>query len=266
MPDEIENEQSTVEPVEDEDDEELEDEELEDDGDEGDDGDTSNPDDSLDGGSGADEGEQPKPEAVVPTGKALLELLAGDTDAQEELRNVMTGFLQEQQAQAASAADLAEWQSLIEKGDNEAIGQRVLTRLQEGAARQKVTDEILQEQFQPLYRQLFATDELKNLTAEEKLDLDPGKYSSDAAFLAKLVSTVTIKRAEAKFEEEVTKRIAARDEAAKNGATAGKVKRPGLGATPAVVAGSAPKRSAAERITAGLQKAMGLDSIDDDDD
>jgi len=225
----------------------------------------------TEGGSGSTEGtstEAPKADVTVapPAGKALLDLLAGDPEAQKLMASTLQDMIADNARTAETAAQTKEFTELVEKGDYAEVGRRIIERTQSQQARDAVADEVLKEVFQPVYADLFAQPELQNLSAEEKEALNPAKYDTDAHYVRRLSEVVQEKRFAKLVEDEVTKRIKARDDAAGNRKTADQAKR-GTGtaptAVPQVVGGTS-----GERISRGLRVALfgegGSDDGDDD--
>lgn len=252
---------------------ELEDgEEVEDTDDSAVDGEDSS-EDNVDGGSGA-EGEEDSeeesddaPTAVAPpTGKALLDLLAGDTDAQAIMQRTLTDMMAEQQRSAAAQAEAKEFQDLIEAGDHAEIGRRVLDRMTQTQTRSKVAEEVLRETFLPIYAELYAEPEMKNLTAEEKDALNPARAKSDAHYVRTLEQFIQAKRTNAAIEAEVTKRIKARDEAAGNRTVAEKARQRSISGSPSGTAMSGTGRDSRSMIATGLRSVFGVSTAESDDD
>lgn len=234
------------------------------DGDESSDGD-------LDGGSGAgDEGETPKPEVTKPTGKDVLELLASDPEAQTLMASTLQQIMQENARSADAQAQAKEFQDLIDKGDYAEVGRRIVERTQSSAAREQVADEVLKEVFQPVYADIFAQPEMKELTTEDKEALAPAKFDSDAHYVRALEGFLQTKRFNKAVEAEVEKRIKTRDEASGNRETARTARTKSPAATASAVGATTGRSSSGARISAGLQHlfagAGGTDAYDGDDD
>jgi hypothetical protein len=228
------------------------------------DGDASG--DDGDGGSGQDD--SPAVDAVpAPTGRQILDLLAGSPEAQQEMANVLQEIMAANANSAAAQAEAKEFSDLVEKGDYGEIGRRIVQRSQDQAVRDRVAGEVLLEEFKPVYAEIFAEPELQNLSAEDKASLDPKNFS-DAQYVRALTKFVQTKRTEAAIEAEVEKRIKIRDEAAGNRDTAGKVKNKSVGASPGGTQGTGPARTSRELIASGLRSVINppADGDDDDDD
>ena len=223
-------------------------------------------DDDADGGSGSADGETAA-EVVVkpPTGKDLLELLASDPEAQTLMRSGLEDMIAQRARESAATEESKEFSELIERKDYAAVGERLVERARMSQAREAVTDEVLKEQFAPVYADLFSQPELKSVTAEEREILDPAKFDSDAAYTLALGSFVLGKRHAAAFEAEVTKRVNAKLEADGNVATGAKVTKKSIAGAPAATGPVTGKVSSSDLIKHGLRQIFEPDSIDDDD-
>lgn len=232
-----------------------------------DDGDPS--DSNGDGGSGDTEGDESLEGHVAsaPTGKALLDLLASDNEAQQLMAYTLQNMMQENAHSAAQQAEAQEFNDLVEKGDYNEIGRRLVDRATTAKARESIADEVLQEQFRPVYADLFAQPELQSLSAEEKEALSPQRFSSDAVYVRAVSEFIATKRFSATVEAEVEKRIKARDEAAGNREAAGKAKSKSMAASPGGTEGSGVARGSRDLIGLGLRQAFfGGEAGDGDDD
>lgn len=252
--------------IDDDDDEVLDEDSEEDAGDDesADDADDAS-DDGGDGGSGDVKDDASVASAVKPTGRELLELLAGDPDAQQLMASTLEEIMAENAKSAAAQQEADEIQELIKSGNHAELGRRVAERLQNQQVRQRVADDVLQETFRPVYADLFAQPELQNLSAEDKETLDPKKFASDAHYVRSLTEFIGAKRHEAAIEAEVQKRVAAALEAASNRETAGRVKRKSVGASPGGTEGSGPARTSRELLHHGL-RAVFEPMVGDEDD
>ena len=220
----------------------------------------------TEGGSGdADDSKEPEASVIKPQGKALLELLAGDSDAQKLMASTMKDIMAENARTAASAAEAKEFQELIDAGDHAEIGRRILERTENAKVRESVADEVLEGVFRPVYAEIFSQPEFQTLTAEEKETLAPTKFASDAHYVQALSSFLTAKRTESAIEAEVERRIKVRDEATGNRKAADVAKTKGVGATPGSSAPGGQSTDSRSRIARGLKAALGTDDDDDDE-
>lgn len=205
----------------------------------------------------SDVSEQEKP-VVAPKGKDLVDLLTEDPEAQQILDKKFEDAVRKLRAEQTSKAEAEEFQALIDKGDYAEVGKRLVTRQQEQAARETVTDEILNEVFTPVYERLLAQPEMKNLTAEDRERLDLNKFSSDADYVVAIQNFINEKRAEKTIQAEVDRRVKEVLESKSNQQVAGKVAEPSLSASPASTEqSSGPRRSSSERLHDGFIKAFG---------
>lgn len=219
------------------------------------------------GGSGASTDSESKEDvAEKPTGKALIDLLAGDGEAQTLLTSTLQSMLQEQSRTAAAKEQAEEFQKLIKEGDYAEVGRRVIERTQTEQERERISDEVLQGVFQPVYADLLAQPEMKALTAEEKLSLDPSKYDSDAHYVRAITSFIEGKRYEAKVEAEVERRIKTRDEAEANRKTAALAGSKSSGAMPGASGPGGANRTSGDLIREGLRTLYGGNTATDGDD
>lgn len=181
-------------------------------------------DDEVGGGEDDEAEEVETPSVVKPTGADLLALLAEDPDAQTLMANALTEMQSAKERDAQTEAERAAFNKLVETEDYAGIGKTIIEQQRRDAARSAVTDEVLKEQFTPIYQDLLSQPEIKTLTAEEKLALAPKNFNSDAAYVKRLAEVVTEKRMEAKVEERANARAKELIEAARNGDVAAKAK------------------------------------------
>lgn len=228
--------------------------------------------DDTEGGSGDSEGDadeddlEPAAEGTVvpPTGKAILDLLASDEEAQAIFSQTINNMMAENARTAEAQKEAAEFQELIKNGDHAEIGRRVLERATAQQNRSQIADEVLRETFQPVYTELFAQPEMQELTAEEKETLNPQKYASDAHYVRAVTEHIQTKRFNKAVEAEVEKRIKSRDEAAKNRKTADVAKTRSVGASPSATQPSNVTNSRG-LIAAGLRGFLGESTAESDD-
>lgn len=238
-------------------------EEIEDEDDSGDDADdaTDASDDSdgdQEGGSGSDDDDKSSEEAPkLPTGRDLIDLLAGDTEAQTLLRDTLAQMRDESTRSAEAQAQAQEFTELREKGDYAEIGRRIVERTESQTAREQVADEVLNEVFQPVYREVLSQPEFKDLTAEDKERLAPAKYDTDAHYLRALVEFRDEKRFEAAVEAEVQKRVKTAKEAEGNREVAAKTKGRSVSASPATSGPVGGPKTSSEKLRIGLRAAFG---------
>lgn len=257
-------------------DQEVEEEEPEDTGEGDTEGEESaaegdNPDDT-EGGSGDSEGdedeesdESPEASVVPPTGKAILDLLASDEEAQAIFSQTIQNMMAENARTAEAQREAAEFQELIKNGDHAEIGRRVLERATAQQTRSQIADEVSREMFQPVYTELFGQPEMQNLTAEEKEALDPRKAANDAQYVSTVTRFIENKRFEKRVEDEVAKRLKARDEAEGNRKAASTAKRTSVGASPAATSPTAVTNSRG-LIASGLRGVFGGEAVESDED
>lgn len=234
--------------------------------------------DDSEGGSGADEDDEESeededseesPEAShqpALTGQALLDLLAGNTEAQGLLSQTLQSMMAESARTAAAQAEAAELQQLIKDEKYDEVGKRIVERTQMDAARAQVEDTVLKQQFAPVYQDIFAQPELKVLTAEEREKLHPSKYNSDAEYVRGLTSFIEGKRFESKVQAEVTKRVEAELKARANGESSARSKTRSVAAGPGATAELAGARqSTTDLIRQGLRATFEPGQHDDDE-
>lgn len=264
------SESETEEPV--EDDEETEDEEDTEDEDESEDDDSAGEaDESGDDDSDESTAEQPAAAAVgtvvAPTGKDLVDLLAGDEEAQRLVSISLEDMMAERARTAEAAAEAAEFQGLIDSGDYRTIGERIVQKAQMEQARATVSESVLKEQFTPVYTEIMAQPEMQKLTADEREALNPTKFRSDAHYVMALQDFITTKRANTAMEAEVQRRVKAITEGEKHVAAAAKTtKRSISGVMPASTGPVEDRRTSSELIKSGLRRIFEPDSIDEDED
>lgn len=215
---------------------------------------------------GEPDGEQPGESSVPrPTGRELLELLAQDSTAQELMQAGLAELQARQAAEAAAKKDAEQFAELVKNEDYAGIGQAVVERQRKQEARASVKDDILHEEFDGVYKDIFAQPELQNLSAEEREKYAARNFPNDAAYVRALSHLISEKRAEARIEAEVEKRVKTRLEAGKNADTARKAAT-AVGKTPAVVGEGGASMSSSDRIRRGFATVFGLPGGDPEDD
>lgn len=223
-------------------------------------------DDTTVGGSGskgeASANAKPADGAVRPTGQDLINLFAEDPVAQRLMATALENLRSEEAANEKARADAEAFRELIEKEDYAGIGQQLVERHRKEQARSEVAEDVLREQFAPVYTKLFAQPEMQNLTADEKASLNPQKFGSDAEYVTELQNFIANKRYEAKIEAEVERRLTTRRTAAENEAVAAKAKKATVGATPGASGEATLYKSSADKIKAGLRAMIDPDGED----
>lgn len=219
---------------------------------------------TKDGGSGATDAKTPVVGAR-PTGKDLLDMLAGDDEAKTLMSRALEEARVQREADEQARKDQEEFQALIDAKDYSAIGERLVERQVKEKARSEVADDVLKEQFEPVYTRLLAQPEMADLTAEEKESLNPRKFKNDAEYVTGIQDFIANKRFEARINTEVEKRFKARLEAKGNEEVAAKAKV-SVGATPKGVGDNGMKHmSSADKIRSGLRAIINPDADGDDD-
>lgn len=242
--------EDTSEELEDEEGDEVEESEL--------DESSSDNEDVVEAADQTDSDEKPEEKPVVaPTGKDLVDLLTADPEAQKIFSKKLEDAVKEYRKAETTAKEREEFQSLIDEGNFAEVGKRLVTKQQEMDAREKVSDEILNEIFTPIYEKLLAQPEMKGLTAEDRERLDMNRFNSDAEYVVAIQDFIHEKRADAKIQAEVDRRVKEALESKGNQEVAGKVAAPGLGASPSVTEDSTVHRTSSERLHAGFLKAFG---------
>lgn len=257
-------------PLDDEDLGDVDDSEDEDEGTDEED-DSSDTEDNAEGGGG-DEGEGDNPEdpkePVVPalTGKALIDALTQDEEAQSVFQSMVAEYQRQQAAEAASQEEREAFDKMVADEDWEGIGKAVIAKQQRDAARESVAEEIRAAEYRPVYQELLSQPEMQTLTAEDREALHVSKYPSSAAHIKAMTEFILGKRAEAAIEAEVQKRVAAAREADKNREGASKAKTPSLaGRAPTPLGPVGERANSADLIRAGLRGIINPDADDDDE-
>lgn len=249
-------------------DEEVEDEEVDDTEDEDTEDDESSDDnDDEVGGGGEGEGETPPATPVVegPSGRALIEALTKDPEAQSVFQTMVEEYQRNAAAEAEQREEAEAFQELIRNEDWAGVGKAVVERQQREAARSTVAEEIRRTEFTPVYTELLSQPEMQGLTDTEKDALHMSKYATTAAHLKAVTEFVAAKRFNAQVEAEVEKRVKTAREADANREGAGKAKTKSLGASPAATGPAEGRATSADYIRQGLRGIINPDAEDGDE-
>lgn len=147
-------------------------------------------------------GDEPEPQAdpapapaVTPTGKALLDALTADPEAQKLVKAQLDKWVADASASAEAKAQQDELQKLIEAGDYEEIGKRFINDQQQQALRTAAEQEALTRAYTGIYQNLFTELNSFELTPEEKLGMAPDKFDTDEAYILHLSTLISTKKA-----------------------------------------------------------------------
>lgn len=220
-------------------------------------------------GGGGDDSEEASSEekpVVALTGKALVDALFQDPDAQASLGDALAEYQRQMAEQAGRREEAEKFQKLIDDEDYESIGKIIIDQQRETAARATVTEAVTQEVFNPVYRKLFAAPEMQNLTAEDKANLHLSKFENHADHVAAIQDYISTKRAKSDFDKAVEAAVEERLTAEKNKGTAAKAKVSSLSGRSPVAAGPAVGvTSSKDLLQAGLRALINPDDSGDDD-
>lgn len=245
------------------------DEEVEDENEENPDDQSDEEGDDAEGGGGDSENPdgdtQDKP-AVALTGKALVDALFNDQEAQQTLNDALQEY-QRQLAEQANNREAAEkFQKLIDDEDYEAIGKIFVDERAAQAARQTATEAVSEEIFTPVYRKLFAQPEMQTLTDEDKAKLHLSQFDNHADHVAAIQDYISTKRAKNDFDAAVKAGVEEALTAERNKASAAKAKAPSLaGRVPGSVGQTQGATSSADLLKSGLRALINPDDSGDDD-
>lgn len=197
------------------------------------------------------EGEAPK-----VTGKALLDSLQSDPEAQALLKRQLDGWLSNAAATAAAEKEQEEFQELIKANNFEEIGRRYVTSASERSIRSAERERAEADAYGQIYTQLFKQPELleANLTADDKLAVSPDKYATDAEYVDALTNFIAEKRAGVSVNSKVDGLLAEKIETLKNMKTQETVGTP----SPSTLPGGQSHTPGSEKMTSSQLLSEGF--------
>ncbi len=230
-------------------------------------------DDDAEGGGDEAEDSDGKPEVesvVALSGKALLDALFSDAEAQTSLVDAVQEYqrqLAEQEGQREQAEKI---QKLIDDQDYEAIGKLYVDQEAENKAlaqaKALVSGTVTTEVFGPVYKKLFAEPEMAEVADEDKVRLNVGNFENHADHIRAIQDYISTKRAKTDFDTAVKAGVEEALTAERNKKSAALAKTSSLsGRSPQSVGTATGKQTSSDLLKSGLRALINPDDSGDDD-
>lgn len=198
-----------------------------------------------------EEGETPEGEPAPTFDPSVLQT----PEAQAALAGALARTLEGQKTKEQADEATREVLGLVKQGNFDELGKRWAKAIQEQQIGAASLDGFLRE----FYTSVFADPIFQSLTAEERAEINPAKFSDDASYMKHLAKFMAKKEREAGLEETVQERVREAREADKREAAGEKARKGAVSGAPPAPAGEPKEHSQDARvnITEGLRETFG---------
>lgn len=208
---------------------------------------------------GSEAGEEPGGQPAIPhgpTGAELIEMLSGDVEAQQIIRQRLADGLTQAQETALGKAKQDQLQQLVKEERYDEIGRMFVEEQQTEAVRSEAEDAAMRQVYGDIYRRLFQHPVMKSLSAEERNLLDPRNFQDDATYVLALTAHIATKSEGQQRSELVKSEVNTTLEALKNIAAANTAANPSISGLPGAVGPGGGDKSSSDLIREGWAEQL----------